>query len=73
MIADKALLRKITGKAHRDAQLRELVHLGITHKVRSDGTILVSEAHVERLLGGLAKSKVATPAEPNWNALAETT
>lgn len=72
MILDDTELRRLTGKIHRDAQLVVLVALGITHKVRPDGSILVSEAHVQRLLGGVASAKVRTPAEPNWDALAET-
>lgn len=72
MICDEAQLFKITERKHRDAQIRELVHLGITHKVRSDGSIIVSVAHVEHLLGGLPKSKVAADHEPDFAALAVT-
>lgn len=72
MFLDEAALRKLTGKVHRDSQLRVLTALGITHKVRPDGSILVSEAHVERLLGGSANAKVRSSLEPNWDALAKT-
>lgn len=71
MILSSEQLRGLTGKKHRDAQLRVLVALGVTHKVRPDGSIIVSEAHVERLLGGVANAKVRTPTEPNWSALAK--
>ncbi len=42
--------------------------LGITHKVRSDGSLLVLRSHVEKELGGAptTKSKAKT-FEPNWD------
>lgn len=73
MILTGTQLRSLTGKTHRDAQLRVLMALGVTHKVRPDGSILVSEAHVERLLGGLPNAKVRASNEPNWAALAKAT
>jgi hypothetical protein len=72
MILTDEQLVALTKKKHRDAQVRVLVALGVTHKVRPDGSILVSEVHVERLLGGVANAKVRAPAEPNWAALATT-
>lgn len=45
-------IRELTGRSRRDAQARALRGMGIEHKVRPDGTIAVSRAHVERVLGG---------------------
>lgn len=72
MICDEAQLFKLTKRRHRDAQLRVLVALGVEHKVRPDGSIVVSEAHVERLLGGGANAKVPATHQPDFAALAET-
>lgn len=72
MILTDAELEALTKRKHRDAQRAALVALGVEHKVRPDGSLIVSAAHIERLLGGLPKGKVRAPAEPNWDALAPT-
>lgn len=45
-------IRDLTGRRRRDAQANALRGMGIEHKVRPDGTVAVSRAHVERVLGG---------------------
>jgi hypothetical protein len=60
----------ITKKKYRPAQVRVLLAAGIKHKVMPDGTVLVSRAHIEHLLGGVANAKVRASKEPNWAALA---
>jgi hypothetical protein len=52
MLLSPAEIRELTGRSRRDAQARALRGMGIEHKVRPDGTIAVSRAHVERVLGG---------------------
>jgi hypothetical protein len=69
MILDPAELRCITGKKHRDAQRRVLVLLGIEHRVRPDGAILVSRAHCEKSLTGGGATATVHILEPNWSAL----
>lgn len=73
MVLDKASLESLTGRKHRDAQRRVLVALGIEHKVRPDGSLAVSAAHAEQVLGGASGRKIAKPYEPNWGALAAKT
>lgn len=61
---------QMTGRVQRTAQTRELTHMGVIHKLRADGSVLVLRAHVEQLLGYQAESKAKEPHfEPNWAAI----
>lgn len=68
---DAAGLYKLTGKRRRDAQLRELVFMGVTHKVRSDGSIAVLASHVQWLFGEAQARLAGRHIEPNWDALGQ--
>jgi hypothetical protein len=46
MILSAADVALLTGKRRADAQRRELEHLGIRHRVRRDGTLIVAVADV---------------------------
>lgn len=61
-------VKEMTGRVQHQAQAKMLNTLGITHKVRSDGSMLVLRAHVEKELGGgpAGKSK-KKEIEPNWD------
>lgn len=60
----------ITGKKRRPAQTRALRFMGIEHKTRPDGTLLISRTHVEKLLDGdSVKSRIERRIEPNWSAI----
>lgn len=56
----------LTGKKNSDAQSRTLRFMGIEHKPRPDGTLVVLKSHVEQLLGGTESHK-AIEAEPDWS------
>lgn len=61
---------EMTGRSQRAAQTRELTSMGVIHKLRADGSVLVLRAHVEQLLGYRAAEKPKEPHyEPNWAAL----
>lgn len=62
-------LIQITGKKHRDAQLRVLVALGIDYKERPDGEILVLRTLVEKALGAKRAAERKRRNEPDWDAL----
>lgn len=64
-------MKELTGRIQHRSQARELNHMGIVHKVRADGSILVLRAHVEEVLGLRAKQRKAKEVEPNWAAAAE--
>ncbi len=64
---------ELTGRTQRAAQARVLRGMGIEHRVRPDGTIAVSRAHVERLLGGINEAGVKIKStEPDWGSLGTT-
>jgi hypothetical protein len=67
----KEEVAEMTGRVQRAAQTRELTHMGVIHKLRADGSVLVLRAHVEQLLGYQAGTKAKEPDfEPNWAAAA---
>ncbi|MHB1176518.1 MAG: DUF4224 domain-containing protein [Sulfuriferula sp.] len=70
MILTSEELQQLTGRTRRDAQARVLRHMGIEHRVRPDGSIVVLRAHAEQVLGA-GKTKAATEKdfEPNWAAI----
>ncbi|MGB4102172.1 MAG: DUF4224 domain-containing protein [Alphaproteobacteria bacterium] len=60
----------LTGKQQNSAQRRALNSMGITHKLRPDGSIVVLECHVQRELGGAQIANTQTKnVEPNWGAI----
>lgn len=65
----KQEVAEMTDRVQRAAQTRELTHMGVIHKLRADGSVLVLRAHVEQLLGYQARTKPKEPHfEPNWAA-----
>ncbi|QRQ88488.1 DUF4224 domain-containing protein [Cupriavidus oxalaticus] len=44
-------LRELTNRVRRHAQASVLNSLGVAHRIRPDGSIIVLRAHVEHLLG----------------------
>ncbi len=59
---------ELTGRKHCDAQRTALVRMGIDHIVRPDGSLVVSRALVNRLLGVEEPNKVPPSPEPDWDA-----
>jgi hypothetical protein len=52
-------LTELTGKRYNAVRVRVLRGMGIEHKIRPDGSIVVLRAHAERILGERApKSKI---------------
>jgi len=60
-------LAELTRKTQHRAQKRVLDALGVTSRVRPDGSLVVSRAHVEEVLGTKNGAKVHE-IEPNWEA-----
>lgn len=48
---DPDAFRRLTGKTRHTAIARALRAMGVEHKVRADGVVVVSQAHVDKLLG----------------------
>lgn len=60
-------LIELTGYKRSGAQLRALRQMGIEHRIRPDGAILVLRSHIESLLGGHKPTTASE--EPDWSAL----
>jgi len=71
MFLSKDEIEELTLKKRRSAQTAVLNALGITHKVRPDGSVVILRAHVEAVLGGKIRQPDRLPTEPNWAALNE--
>jgi hypothetical protein len=59
---------EMTGRVQRSAQARALRALGIIHKVRPDGSLLVLRSHIEKELGGVPAGGRTKEFKPNWEA-----
>jgi hypothetical protein len=58
----------LTGRKQHKTQRTVLNHLGIQHKVRPDGSLVVLRSHVEDALGRESKHNKVKP-QPNWTAI----
>lgn len=62
-------IRELTNRKQRSSQAMVLRTLGITHKVRADGSLVVLRAHVEHELGYRSPpAKREKEFVPNWDA-----
>lgn len=68
MFLDPEQIKELTGKRQRAAQVRMLRAMGITHRLRGDGTPIVLTSHIEKLLDGDILTEKHRR-EPNWNNL----
>lgn len=60
----------LTGKKRRPAQVRALRFMGIEHKTRPDGSLIISRRHVVKLLDpDSVKRRIKRRIEPNWSAI----
>jgi hypothetical protein len=62
-------LTELTNRIHRRAQRTVLNFMGIEHKVRPDGSVLVLRSHVEKQMGGGTTPSSKRKHEPNWGAI----
>ncbi len=70
MFLDRHELEQLTSRRRRDAQAAMLRAMGIEHRVRSDGSIAVLRAHVERSFGlEPSRERTAQNTEPDWSAI----
>lgn len=69
IVLTKDELRELTQRNRRDAQVCVLRHMGIEHRIRPDGTVVVLRAHVDAVLGGVDTPRIKARPEPDWTAL----
>jgi len=71
MFLTEVELTELTGAKRRETRIRALRAMGVEHRIRPDGRVVVLRAHVEALLGGVLPAIVSTPpAKPDWSVLA---
>lgn len=61
-------LQQLTGRRQRHSQARALRAMGIEHKIRPDGRVIVLRQHVEQVLGMRASQGKSDEVIPNWGA-----
>lgn len=69
MLLSATELCELTGKKIPAAQTRALNFMGIEYRRRPDGTLAVSRAHVDALLGGTSGNKVEKMYEIDLNTV----
>lgn len=63
-------IRDLTGRVQNAAQVKVLRGMGIEHRARPDGSIVILRSHVEQTLGGVTSApRKRTPTEPNFTNL----
>ncbi|MDT0356497.1 DUF4224 domain-containing protein [Herbaspirillum huttiense F1] len=68
MFLNETEIKELTKRTRSKAQQRQLNAMGIHHKVRADGSLVVLSAHVDKILGGSVES-IRPAREPKWEAL----
>jgi hypothetical protein len=61
-------LVELTGRRQRESQAQALRMMGIEHKMRADGRLVVSRRHVEQVLGVAPAGPVDVDAMIDWSA-----
>jgi hypothetical protein len=61
-------LAELTGRRQREAQANALRMMGIEHKTRADGRLVVSRRHVEQVPGVAAAAAVDVDSMIDWSA-----
>lgn len=59
----------LTNKRMRSSQIKALRGMGIEHKIRPDGSIVVLRNHIENILCGATREKTRIEIQPNWSAI----
>ncbi len=63
-------VRELTGRVRRSTQVQTLRSMGIEHRIRPDGSIVILRAHAERVLSGDTHvSARDSESKPNWSAI----
>jgi hypothetical protein len=71
MFLDAEELIELTGRRRRNSQIRALREMGIEHKIRPDGSVVVLTQHVIEQFGVKTKQESRPRTEPNWKKFKE--
>lgn len=67
MFLDDDEIAQLTRRQRKPAQSKVLSYMGIEHKRRPDGSLVVLRAHVERLLGGATTTRIKPKNLPDFS------
>jgi di/tripeptidase len=71
MFLNDTEIADLTKRKRAKAQQKQLNAMGIQHKVRADGSLVILRAHVDTVLGGQTQvPRQRQSRQPNWEALA---
>lgn len=62
-------IRELTRRKVHRSQTEALRSMGISHKVRPDGSVAVLKSHVEKTLDGLPEKARMKEWQPDWSSL----
>jgi hypothetical protein len=62
-------VRALTKRVQYSAQVKALRTMGIEHRARPDGSLVVLRSHIEQMFSGMSEKRKHQRAEPNWGAL----
>jgi hypothetical protein len=68
MFLSKDELIELTGRRRRDSQARVLRALGIEHRIRPDGRVIVLREYVKQQFGARANKQTEPPEAFDWSA-----
>ena len=69
MFLTREEIAALTARIQFSAQRKVLNRMGIEHRTRPDGSIVILRSHIEELFGALISNKTKKNIEPNWGAL----
>ena len=69
MILSQSQLFELTRKKRSSSQADVFNSMGIEHILRPDGSIVVSQLHLEQVLGVALTSQSNKVKEPNWGMI----
>lgn len=70
MFLTREQIEQLTGRSTPSGQARALNKMGITHKRRADGQVVVLSSHIEKQLDGAPTGGKNTRSTPNWSSMA---
>ncbi|MGF6539456.1 DUF4224 domain-containing protein [Paraburkholderia atlantica] len=68
MFLTKDELANLTGRRRRGSQAYALRAMGIEHRIRPDGQVLVLRRHVQRIFGEDMHRKSSEQLTPDWSS-----
>ena len=62
-------IRTLTHRKRRDSQAQALRGMGISHKMRPDGSLAVLRSHIEKVLDGTTEKSRFKEWQPDWSSI----